>query len=263
MTRGEFLRTGGLPPQELAQLLCAALSLDRAQIYIAPEAVIPPGALRRLRSQVRRRQEGWPLQYILGQAWFWSHALAVGPGVLVPRPETEILVQEALQRAPRGGRVADIGTGSGAIALALAAERPDLAITAVERSRRALRYARRNLAGRARLLEGDLLAPLREPQEMIVSNPPYVAAGELPKLAPDVRREPRAALAGGPDGLAVVRRLVRGAPRHLAPGGWLILEVGQGQSPQVLALLAAAGYRERFAAPDLAGVARVVGGRAP
>ncbi len=263
MTRGEFLRTGGLPRQELAQLLCAALSLDRAQIYTAPELDIPAPLLRKLRGQVRRRLEGWPLQYLLGTAWFWSRPLRVGPGVLVPRPETEILVQEALRRAPVGGRVADIGTGSGAIALALGVERPDLHIVAVEKSRRALRYARQNLAGIAEAVEGDLLSPLREVQDVIVSNPPYISADEYRSLPSDVRREPRAALHGGPDGLAVVRRLAEKAPGHLARGGWIILEVGAGQAENALQILEQSGFVERFAQEDLAGIPRVVGGRTP
>ncbi len=261
MTRGEFLGKAELPRPELVQLLCAQLGLERAQVYLAPEQEIPPADLRHLSEQVTRRRDGWPLQYLVGSAWFWSQRLRVGPGVLVPRPETETLVQEAIERAPVGGRVADIGTGSGAIALALGMERPDLRITAVEKSRLALRYARENLAGIADVLEGDLLAPLREPQEMIVSNPPYVALSQYAELPADVRREPRGALLGGADGLSVVRRIVRGAPGRLAGGGWLLLEVGQGQSAAVQELMAGAGFQDLFAQADLAAIPRVVGGR--
>ncbi|MDA8344353.1 MAG: peptide chain release factor N(5)-glutamine methyltransferase [Thermaerobacter sp.] len=261
MTRAEFLRSGQLPQQELAQLLCAAIGVDRAQLYIEPRLEVPAMAARRLKSQVARRQEDWPIQYLLGQAWFWSRPLVVGPGVLVPRPETEIVVQEMLARAPVGGRVADIGTGSGAIALAVGIERSDLRIVAVERSRRALRYARQNLAGIADVLEGDLFAPLREPQDVIASNPPYVRERDYAMLPPDVRHEPRGALVGGADGLTVVRRLVRGAPGRLAKGGWLILEVGAGQEEEVLSLLERGGFTERFVQEDLAGIPRVVGGK--
>jgi release factor glutamine methyltransferase len=263
MTRGEFLRTGALPRQELAQLLCAALSVDRAQIYTAPDVDVPTPVLRTLQEQVRRRQEGWPLQYLLGTAWFWSRQLSVGPGVLVPRPETEILVQEALRRAPAGGRIADIGTGSGAIALALGVERPDLHITAVEKSRRALRYARKNLAGIAEVVEGDLLSPIHAAQDVIVSNPPYVSADEYRTLPPDVRREPRAALYGGEDGLAVVRRLAGSAPKHLERGGWLMLEIGAGQAESARKILEQKGFLDCFSQVDLAGIPRVVGGRTP
>lgn len=263
MTRSEFLRSGLLPPQELAQLLCSALGVDRARLYIEPELQIPAAVARTLRTQVQRRQQGWPLQYLVGQAWFWSRPLAVGPGVLVPRQETEILVQEVIARAPTGGRVADIGTGSGAIALALGVERPDLKITAVERSKLALRYARRNLAGVADVVEGNLLAPLAEPQDVIASNPPYVAERDYDSLPADVRHEPRAALLGGADGLAVVRRLARFAPAHLRAGGWLILEIGAGQNEAALDILARGGFAECFAQQDLAGILRVVGGRVP
>lgn len=261
MTRAQFLRSGQLPPQELAQLLSQVLGVDRAQLYIAGDLEIPKVSLRKLQGMVRRRREGWPLQYLVGEAWFWSRPLVVGPGVLVPRPETEVLVQEVLRRAPQGGLVADIGTGSGAVALAVATARPDLRVTAVERSRRALRYARQNLAGIAQVLEGNLLSPLREPQDVIASNPPYVATGEYSALPDDVRREPRAALLAGDDGLDVIRRLVRGAPRRLSAGGWLMLEVGAGQAAKTLELLRQADFADCFTEQDLQGIPRIVGGR--
>lgn len=261
MTRSGFLAAGPLPAAERLILLCWALGSDRAEVYRRPHEPVPAAAAVRLDAAVRRRAAGWPLQYVTGEAWFWSHKLRVGPGVLVPRPETETLVDAALERLQGGGRVADIGTGSGAIALALAGERPDLEVTAVERSPRALRYARQNLGPEVRLLRGDLLQPLTAPQDVIVSNPPYVSAAEYGDLAPDVRREPRTALVGGRDGLSVLRRLARGAGQHLRPGGWLLVEIGAGQGEAVQEIFAAEGFGDIFLRTDLAGLARVVGGR--
>lgn len=262
MTREEFLRAGPLPPAERLILLSWALGLDRGQIYLHPRETIPAGALRRVHAAVRRRCAGDPLPYITGEAFFWSMKLRVGPGVLVPRPETETLVEEAVRRAPEGGLVADIGTGSGAIALALSTARPDLRITAVERSRRALRYARQNLGPKVTLVEGDLLRPITEPQDVIVANPPYISEGEMRSLPADVLREPRAALYGGPDGLDLYRRLAAGAPRRLRSGGWLLVEIGAAQGDTVPEIFAREGLRELFVRQDLAGRDRVVGGRA-
>lgn len=261
MTRGEFLGAGPLPPAERLILLCWALSVDRGYVYLHLDAPIPAGSAARLRAATRRRSAGWPIQYVTGEAWFWSLRLAVGPGVLVPRPETETLVEEAIAHAPHGARISDIGTGSGAVALALHTARPDLEITAIERSRRALRYARRNLPPEVHLVEGDLLAPLLVSQDVLVSNPPYVSESEYEVLPEDVRREPRAALLAGPDGLSTVRRLVRGGLRRLRPDGWLILEIGSGQDVKVQELFERSGYRDVFLRRDLAGLPRIVGGR--
>lgn len=263
MNRREFLRSAALPASELAMLLAWQTGEQRAQVYLDLDREIPRRALQRLQRAIGLRREGWPLQYVVGTAWFWSHPIRVGPGVLVPRPETELLVEEVLRLAPQDACVADIGTGSGAIALALAAERPDLSITAVDRSRRALRYARKNLAGIANVLEGDLLGPLPRVQDVIVSNPPYVPSGTLPRLQREVRREPRMALVGGTDGLRVIRRLARQSPAHLAADGWLVFEFGVGQLPAAQSLLLALGYRDVGHRADLAGIPRVIWGRRP
>lgn len=261
MTRSDFLAACPLPAAEALILLCWALGRDRAEVYLHPDVRLAAAEVSRLDAAVRRRASGWPLQYVTGEAWFWSHKLRVGPGVLVPRPETETLVEAALERLDRAGRVADIGTGSGAIALALASARPDVEVTAVERSKRALRYARQNLGPGVRLLEGDLLRPLPRPQDVIVANPPYVSEAEYGQLAADVRREPRAALLGGSDGLCVLRRLASDARRHLRPGGWLLVEIGAGQGDAVQEIFTRRGWRDIFLRTDLAGHARVVGGR--
>ncbi len=263
MTARELLSVGELPPRELLILLCHHLGVDQAEIYRDLDRPLPAPLLRRLRRDIEKRREGWPLQYLTGNAWFWSLPINVGKGVLVPRAETETLVEVASALAPAGGRLADIGTGSGAILAAVAVERPDLRLVGVERSRQALRFAERNLAGRAEVFGGDLCAPLREPQDVIVANLPYVREDEYDGLPADVRREPRMALVSGKDGLRAVRRLVRQAPDHLVPGGWLLLEIGAGQSGDVTALLARRGFQEILRQLDLRGIERVVGGRWP
>ncbi len=186
--------------------------------------------------------------------------------MLVPRPETETLVEAvlALLAGKRAPSVADIGTGSGAIAVAIAHERPDARVVAVDRSADALAVARMNAAANGvaiELHEGDLLAPLRGQFDAIASNPPYIADGELATLQPEVQREPKAALLAGPDGLAVIRRLVAEAPPLLAEGGALAMEVGAGQAPSVADLMRAHQFRGVDVKRDLAGIERVVIGR--
>ena len=263
MTCRELLGAGELPVRELLILLSHELGVDQTALYRDLDRPLPALSARRLQRQIAKRREGWPLQYLTGRAWFWSLPIEVGRGVLVPRPETETLVEAACRLAPQGGALADIGTGSGAILAAVAVERPDLHLTGVERSALAMRYAERNLDGRAELLQGDLCGPLQEHQDVIVANLPYVPEDVYGDLPADVRREPRQALVGGPDGLRPVRRLVRQAPSHLRPGGWLLLEVGDGQSAETAGILDGRGFREIFRQDDLSGVERVVGGRWP
>jgi release factor glutamine methyltransferase len=217
---------------------------------------------------VERRAAGEPVAYITGSRGFWSLQLEVGPATLIPRPETELLVELALARLPpdRTCRVADLGTGSGAIALAIAYERPRVQLLATDASAAALIVARRN-AQQLDLLniafaEGDWLAPLSGSRfELIVSNPPYIETADPHLRRGDLRFEPAAALASGADGLDAIRRIVRDARAHLEPAGWLLLEHGWNQGAAVRELLQAAGYREVFTAQDLAGHDRVSGGR--
>jgi release factor glutamine methyltransferase len=261
MTSRELLARGELPARELLILLSHELGIDQAALYRDIDRPLPTPSARRLQRQITKRRAGWPLQYVTGRAWFWSLPIEVGRGVLVPRPETETLVEAACRLAPQGGSLADIGTGSGAILAAMAVERPDLRLTGVDRSITALRYAEKNVDSRAQLLQGDLCKPLSEPQDVIVANLPYIPRATYADLPADVRHEPRQALVGGADGLDPVRRLIRQAPEHLRPDGWLLLEVGDDQSDAVAALLARGGFREIFRQTDLAGVERVVGGR--
>ena len=219
-------------------------------------------------SLLERRANGEPLAYITGRRGFWSLDLEVTPATLIPRPETELLVELALQRLPDGAAcsVADLGTGSGAIALAIARERPYAQVTATDASTDALAVARRNAQrhaiGNVAFVQGDWLAPLAGRQfDLIVSNPPYIEA-EDPHLAQgDLRFEPASALASGLDGLDDIRRIVRDAPTHLQPGGWLLFEHGWNQGDASRALLREAGYAEVFTASDLEQRDRISGGR--
>jgi len=239
----------GLPPE--------ALVADR-------DRVLETEALTRFEALVARRAAREPMAYILGVREFWSLPLFVGPGVLVPRPETETLVEAALEafpdrRAPL--RILDLGTGSGCLLLALLREYPNASGVGVDRSAEALALAtlnarRHGLADRAQLVRGDWGRGLAGSFELIVANPPYVASGELAELAPEVARyEPRAALDGGADGLDAYRAILPDLPRLLAPAGVACLEIGAGQATALAALAEVAGFRVAVR-PDLAGIPR-------
>jgi release factor glutamine methyltransferase len=225
-----------------------------------------------MRALVRRRAQAEPVAYLVGHREFFSLDFRVNPDVLIPRPETETLVVELLTAIEplANPRVADVGTGSGCIAVAVAANNPRVEITAVDISEAALGIARENaerhgVSDRIRFVEGNLLEPLagQPPLDAIVSNPPYVADGELPTLQPDVRlHEPNQALSAGEDGLKVIRRLISGAHAILAGGGVLLLEISPEQSDAVVSLLKHAGqYTEVRVVKDAAGDARVVHAR--
>jgi release factor glutamine methyltransferase len=215
-----------------------------------------------------RRANGEPVAYITGHGGFWSLDLEVTPATLIPRPETELLVELALQRLPDDDAcsVADLGTGSGAIALAIARERPHAQVVATDASADALAVARRNAQRHAidniAFVHGDWLAPLAGRQfELIVSNPPYIETADPHLGQGDLRFEPISALASGLDGLDDIRRIVRDAPARLHPGGWLLFEHGWNQGEASRALLQEAGYAEVFTVQDLERRDRVSGGR--
>ena len=251
-------RAGCDTPRLDAELLLAvALGVDRAALLTRSDLALEPTAAERFDALVARRAAREPIAYILGRRAFRHIELQVDRRVLIPRPETEHLVEAALE-LPHGARVIEVGTGSGAVALALKHERPDLQVTATEASAGALEVAAAN-AGRlgidVRLRRSDLLAGLDDRFDALVANLPYVSDGELDTLAPEISRyEPRAALAGGPDGLSVLRRLIgqTGAVAFVA------LEVGAGQSAAVAGMLRRAGARVVELKRDLAGVERVV-----
>ncbi|MDE2156520.1 MAG: peptide chain release factor N(5)-glutamine methyltransferase [Xanthomonadaceae bacterium] len=218
---------------------------------------------------VGRREGGEPVAYITGRQGFWSLELEVTPATLIPRPETELLVELALARLPRDAAcaVADLGTGSGAVALAIASERPLAQVVATDASTAALAVARRNAQrlgiGNVAFAHGDWLAPLAGRRfALIVSNPPYIEAADPHLAQGDLRFEPAAALASGADGLDAIRRIVRAARTHLDPGGGLLFEHGWNQGAAARALLAEAGYAAVFTAQDLERRERVSGGAA-
>ena len=261
MTVAEALRAASIDPRDARLLLAAATGLSEAGVVGFPERPVSADAESRFLEHCQRRRKGEPLAYILGRKEFYGMQLEVNPAVLVPRPETELLVELALQRD--FSTVADLGTGSGAVALAIRRERPGARVIAVEESPAALAVAQAN--ARKHHLEidfrlGHWFLPLAgERVDLIVANPPYVAEGD-PHL-PELRYEPQEALLAGPDGLAAIREIVREAPGFLASGGWLLLEHGLGQEAAVRELFRGAGLEAVHSWPDLAGIPRVTGGR--
>ena len=258
---------------EARLLLRHVTGLPREALVADRDRTLDAEALTRFESVVARRAAREPMAYISGEREFWSLRLAVGPGVLVPRPETETLVEAALEAFPDRRvplRILDLGTGSGCLLLALLREYPNAVGVGVDRSAAALGHAARNarrhgLAGRALLVQGDWGRALAGPFELIVANPPYVASGELAALAPEIARyEPRAALDGGPDGLDAYRAILPDLPRLLAPGGVACLEIGAGQAATLSSLAATVGLAVGSRA-DLAGIPRclVLRHRAP
>lgn len=242
---------------------------SHADLLVRPETPLAAGDAARLAALVARREAGEPLAYLVGEAEFRGLSLAVSPAVLIPRPETELLVELGVARAEGrpGVRILDLGTGSGAVAIALALTCPDARVTAVDRSPEALAVARdngRRHGAAVRWVESDWFSALAgERFDVIVGNPPYIAAGD-PHLALDgLPYEPSGALTDGGDGLGCLRAIVAAAPDHLAPDGWLLLEHGYDQAAACRALLAAAGFVEVVSWRDLAGIERVSGGRRP
>ncbi len=257
-----------LDKAEAQRLLGAALgNKSRAWLYAHGDDTVTDAQAAHFQEMASRRSAGEPIAYILGHQAFWQFDLLVSPDVLIPRPETEILVEEALTRlAPiEAPTVLDLGTGSGAIALAIAYERPDAAVTGVDISAAALHVAQSNLAAlklkNVTLQQGTWLSRYAGPQvDMIVSNPPYVAESH-PNLAGELKYEPIGALASGAEGLEDIEIIVEQAPEHLKPGGWLLMEHGYDQRAAIINLLESCGWHDIAAIDDLAGIARVIAAR--
>lgn len=269
-TVGRFERQGIDSARLDAELLATlAFGRTRVELYTHYDQPLDEAELARYRALVQRRLAGEPVAYILGRKEFWSIDFEVDARVLVPRPDTETLVELGLEilsklGADRPYRVADIGTGSGAIAIALKKERPAADVFAVDASPDALAVAQANAARlnqAVTFVQGDLVAPLDGRFDLVVSNPPYIPSQEIDTLPAEVRNEPRMALDGGADGLDLVRRLVDGAGRVLADDGWLAMEIGAGQAETAMEILRQAGYREVGSRRDLAGIERVVFGQ--
>lgn len=259
-------RLGGR--HEAEWLLMHALGVDRAWLFAHATDEVAADAATRFRALVARRVAGEPVAYILGSRGFWNLNLQVTPDTLIPRPETELLVELALSRLPKGRalNVADLGTGSGAVALALARERPLVRLVATDASASALEVAqenaRRHELENVRFVRGNWCAALDDARfDLVVSNPPYIEAADPHLEQGDLRFEPVAALASGDDGLDAIREIVCEAHRHLVAGGWLLLEHGWDQAAAVRRLLERDGYAEVFTAQDVEGRDRVSGGR--
>ena len=261
MTVAEALSGSGIDLSEARLLLCAASGLGRAALIAHPEAELGNSAVAAFREAVARRRAGEPIAYLLRERDFHGITLRVTPEVLIPRPETELLVEFALEHLPRGGTLADLGTGSGAIALAVGAARPDARVTGVDLSPAALGVARGN-AGRLgvplELLQGSWFEAVQGRRfDVVVSNPPYVAEGDRHLQEGDLRFEPRGALVSGPDGLNALKVIAREAALFMRPGGWIAVEHGRGQDAAVRALLRSGGLESVGSRPDLAGIARI------
>jgi release factor glutamine methyltransferase len=255
------------PRLEAEVLLAHLLGIDRMGLYINYATPLTEGERTAYREMIQRRTAGEPIAYIMGYKEFWSMRFQVSPKCLIPRPETEHLVEEVVRigndlQPPL--RALEIGHGCGAVAIALAKELVEAQIVATDISPGARSLARENaeaheVGGRIQFVPGDLYPPGEEPFNLICSNPPYIPTAEILQLAPEVRDyEPLTALDGGEDGLRFFREIVQGAPDFLAEGGWLLLEMGKGQDPQVAAILQDRGFTHIDLIPDYAGVTRVI-----
>ncbi|MFO2462348.1 peptide chain release factor N(5)-glutamine methyltransferase [Pseudomonas sp. 15FMM2] len=269
-----LLRAADLPDSPTARLdvellLAAALGKPRSYLHTWPEKIVSTEDALVFADYLQRRRTGEPVAYILGQQGFWKLDLEVAPHTLIPRPETEMLVEAALELLPATpSSVLDLGTGSGAIALALASERPAWKVTAVDRVLEAVALAERNRQrlhlDNAMVLSSHWFSALAgRSYDLIISNPPYIATTDPHLVAGDVRFEPASALVAGPDGLDDLRAIISQAPTYLEADGWLLLEHGYDQAPAVRDLLLAQGFETVHSRVDLGGHERISLGRRP
>lgn len=248
-------------PRLTAELLLShVLQTSRVKLYVDLDRPLSKEELATYRGLIERRMAGEPTQYLTGVREFYNRPFKVDARVLIPRPETELLVEAVLQRLPKDapGRALDVCTGSGCIAISVAAERPQATVYATDLSPDACALAKENaealkVADRVHILQGSLFSPLPADAlfDVVVSNPPYIATAEIDTLSAEVRREPRMALDGGPDGLVLIRKVAEGARKHLVPGGLLAMEIGETQGAALIGVLQAAGYVDVRVEKDL------------
>lgn len=248
-------------------LLCHVLGRDRSFLFTWPEHELNEQQLSDFRQLVNQRQNGTPVAYLTGERDFWTLKLSVSPATLIPRPDTELLVEKALEKPlPDNAEVVDLGTGTGAIALALASEKPGWSVVAVDMFADAVELARKNAGlnriSNVEILQGNWFEPLADRKfHLVVSNPPYICNDDEHLSQGDVRFEPSTALTSGQDGLDDIRIIIDQAREHLAPGGWLLIEHGYHQANRIQQLLQAAGYKDIRTIKDWAGHDRVTEGQ--
>lgn len=265
----ELLEKAGICEAKIDAFLLfeAVTGISRAEFFLNPEKELSPELIEKYNKFIKRRSLHEPCQYILGSCWFYGLEFSVNENVLIPRQDTEVLVEEALNCVPENASVLDLCTGSGAIAVAMKAARPDLTVLAVDLSEAALNVAKQNAEQNGvdvRFLRSDLFAAIdpSEKFDLIVSNPPYISNTEYEFLMPEVKEfEPPLALVAGEEGLDIYRRLVAEAPEHLKENGVLLVEIGCSQGGPVSELFREAGFRNLKVLKDLAGLDRVVFGR--
>lgn len=265
-TVAALLRQPQLSPLEARILIAHALHLSRVQLITQSERALTQEEAQRLDDLFQRRLHGEPIAYLVGEREFHGLAFHVTPDVLIPRPETELLVELGIERLPAQGRVLDLGTGSGAIAVAIAQARQDADVIAIDASTAALAIAQKNAerhAARVRFLQSDWYAAvMSERFDLIVANPPYIRENDPHLSQGDLRFEPVMALTDHADGLSALRKIIDGASTHLTSSGWLLMEHGYDQAEEVRELLEACGFRHVRSWKDLAGIERVSGGAA-
>lgn len=257
-----LLKLSLIDPLEAQVLLAHALKCTRVQLVIRSKDELSPQQVTDVSALFMRRMEGEPIAYLTGEREFYGLRFEITPDVLIPRHETELLVELGMAKLPKGGSILDLGTGSGAIAVSLAHARRDAQVTASDISPDALSLARRNAAAHAvalQFVQSNWFEQIEGKFDLIISNPPYIAASDPHLMQGDLRFEPRAALTDEANGMMHISTIVDGAVRHLKPGGWLLVEHGYDQSAAIRALLQKSGWQQVQSWKDLAGIERVSG----
>ncbi len=264
MTIRDLLKLALIDPLEARILMAHALQCSRVQLVIRENDALSAEQVNNISGLLLRRMQGEPIAYLTGEREFFGLSFKVTPAVLIPRPETELLVELAMEKLPQAGCIADLGTGSGAVAVALAHTRRDAQVRATDISDEALAVARDNAEHhrvKIQFIRSDWFGNLEDSFDLVVSNPPYIAASDAHLSQGDLRFEPSSALTDHANGMTALSAIIDGAPAHLKPGGWLLLEHGYDQATVVRHQLTRAGWSDVQSWKDLAGIERVSGGR--